>query len=54
MIRAAEAAAQRPGVRPRWQDEPKEAAMDFPAIDPEGALRVRPEQVILGDVCRYL
>lgn len=28
--------------------------MDFPETDPEGAPRIRPEQIIRGDVCRYL
>lgn len=28
--------------------------MDFPATDPEGAPRIRAEQIIRGDVCRYV
>jgi hypothetical protein len=28
--------------------------MDFPKTDTDGAPRIRPEQVIRGDVCRYL
>jgi hypothetical protein len=28
--------------------------MDFPETDTEGAPRIRPEQLIRGDVCRYL
>jgi hypothetical protein len=28
--------------------------MDFPVTDPDGVPRIRPEQIIRGDVCRYL
>lgn len=28
--------------------------MDFPETDTDGAPRIRPEQIICGDVCRYL